>query len=159
MSKPARIPSQSWQRTPTGRSRASCIACMCSFSLLFRSDFADDSETDQAVLRCGHGPITVRRSAGPCFVEPTSTSNDDKKIVVKVSFDNAERRSHRVLLWAVSVIFGVIPIGTPLGNVSVHIVQTESIRLVASDLGGFSQVRSLFRIAAWEIAIEIGIAR
>src|SRR5262249_52391340 len=57
----------------------------------------------------------------------------------------AIRRTRRVLLRAFPVVVLPVPVGTPLPDVAVHVVQTKDVRPVRTHWTGSIQVRTLVR--------------
>ncbi len=93
---------------------------------------SDESETDVVgpPLRLERHP--AGRPTGPPVVAPSAAPAHPRKTTLPVL-----RRLHRRQIRVVAALqLSVIPIPTPLEDVSVHIVQPPGVGEVAADLGG-----------------------
>lgn len=77
-------------------------------------------------MRIRHGAKTVCRSARSGIVDPTPAAHDDEEVLIAIvgefRVNDAKRRAEGVFFRAVQIISRIVPIGTPFGDVAMHIV-------------------------------------
>ena len=94
--------------------------------VLFSLNFTNNSKPDQLILCIRHGAKTVCRSARSGIVDPTPAAHDDEEVLIAIvgefRVNDAKGRTEGVFFRAVQIISRIVPIGTPFGDVAMHIV-------------------------------------
>ena len=110
--------------------------------VLFSLHFTNNSKPDELIPCIRHGAKTVCCSTRSGIVDPTPSAYDDKEVLIAIvgefCVNDAKRRAEWVFFGAVQLVSRVVPIGTPFGDVAMHIVQPERIWFVGTNHRGAS---------------------
>src|SRR5262249_28360823 len=93
-----------------------------------------DPEADDEVSGLRRRPVAGRRPAIPPVAVPAAAAEHPRRTL---------RRALRVLRRMARLVVWVVPVGAPLADVAVHVVQPERVRFVATHLAGAPEMRSL----------------
>src|SRR5262249_10970980 len=109
---------------------------------------ADDADAVAVVAGARDVTVAVGGAAVARRVRPAAAAE---------RLARAGGRPRRVQLGAGLVVAGVLPVGGPLADVTVHVVQAPGVGLVRADLGGALQVRPLGRVPVGRRAVAVGV--
>src|SRR5262245_38679772 len=106
-------------------------------------------EPEAAVAGIGHEPAATGRTAATAVVVPRSAAHHTQR------FLRGWACGIFVTVVAAGVIVLIVPIGAPLPDIAVQVVQAEDIRLVRPDDGRTVERNSLFPSTIGVFAVEV----
>src|SRR6266545_2122637 len=100
---------------------------------------------------------TVRGATAAWLVEPAAAAHHPEKFVGEPAAQRALGRPLGIDARAVLVVIRIVPIGAPLRDVAVHVVQAPGVRSMRADLDGLLQKRPFSRSAIGIKTVAVGL--